>query len=35
MQRIDHPLPWSHLPGTWQAKVAGREPIRVGKLIND
>ncbi len=22
-------------PGTWQAKVAGREPIRVGKLIND
>ncbi|MNR48040.1 hypothetical protein D3C85_1672240 [compost metagenome] len=22
-------------PGSWQAKVAGREPIRVGKLIND
>ena len=22
-------------PGTWQAKVAGRDPIRVGKLIND
>jgi predicted deacylase len=22
-------------PGIWQAKVAGREPIRAGKLIND